>query len=257
MAHTVPKKGPPPRPIYPTACMYSVGRLRSLHADCRPVRTTRPNWGRNSGLWRPSNGQPTWPLATPCCALVWGRHGGWVNGLGPQGCTRCPTDAAACFRRGVACVLPPILYSLIITTPKLTFGPPSSSSSCRFEPTVSGLDIHTYFCHLSAPPARRRQPADQVTVRSPWFADSGTCTSRSLGFWSCFFQVFFTQFPPRRSLPFLFTNPLPLSHASERATSINHRASSCCIYVIEPAGHQVPCSHLLGGVLSENCVLHH
>lgn len=153
MAHTVPNKGPPPRPIYPTACMYSVGRLRSLHADCRPVRTTRPNWGRNSGLWRPSNGQPTWPPRTPCCALVWGRHGGWVTEW--TGATRLYTMPDGC-----CCMVPkrcglwpsPILYSLIITTPKLTFGPPSSSSSCRFEPTVSGLDIHTYFCHLSAPP---------------------------------------------------------------------------------------------------------
>lgn len=194
MAHTVPNKGPPPRPIYPTACMYSVGRLRSLHADCRPVGTTRPNWGRHSGLGRPSNGQPTWPLAPH--AVPWSgvdTGGGWVTGLGPQGCTRCPTDAAAWFRRGVACVLPHTVFTHH-HNPKFHLWPPSSSSSCRFEPTVSGLDIRTSVIFL--PLARRRQPADQVTVRSPWsLAASGICFLAVLFSGPCF-PSFLSSIPP-------------------------------------------------------------
>lgn len=154
MAHTVPNKGPPPRPIYPTACMYSVGRLRSLHADCRPVRTTRTSWGRNSGLLGPSNGQPTWPSHPMLCPGLGSTpgEGGGRGGLalGPQGCTRCPTDAAAWFRRVVACVLPHPVFTHH-HNPKIHLCTPSSSSSCRFEPTVSGLDIRTPVIFLNPP----------------------------------------------------------------------------------------------------------
>lgn len=226
--------------------MCSVGRLRSLHADCRPVGTTRANWGRPSGLWRPSNGQPTWP-SHPCCALVWGRHGGDWTGVTrlhtmPDGCCMVPRGCPA--SSPSSCIhsssqppnapLSPLQFVLVL------------ARTNRIGPA------HTYFCPPS-PAARRRQPADLVTVHlgplPPAHAFSQSC-------FLALFPSFFLNLPPESIIP-VHQRPSSLSRASERATSINYRASSCCIYVIEPAGHQVPCSHLMGGVLPEivSCII--
>lgn len=197
MAHTVPNKGPPPRPIYPTACMYSVGRLRSLHADCRPVRTTRPNWGRNSGLWGPSNGQPTWPSHPMLCPGLGSTpgEGGGRGGLalGPQGCTRCPTDAAAWFRRVVACVLP---HPSCIHSSSQPQNPPLHPLQFVLVPVRANRigPGHTYFCHLSKPPretAAARRPGDRSFT---FVTTSGTCLHAVL-FSGLVFQVSFHQFP--------------------------------------------------------------
>lgn len=171
MAHTVPNKGPPPRPIYPTACMYSVGRLRSLHADCRPVRTTRTNWGRNSGLWGPSNGQPTWPshpMLCPGLGSTPGEGGGGREGWTGLGATRLYTmpDGRCCMvpKSCSMCPSPSCIHSS--SQPQNSPLHPLQFVLVPVRANRIGPG-HTYFCHLSKPPARRRQPADQVTVRSP------------------------------------------------------------------------------------------
>lgn len=227
--------------------MCTVGRLRSLHADCRPVGTTRPSWGQPSGLWRPSNGQPTWP-SHPCC-VPWSGVDTGGTGPGPQGCTRCPTDAAW-FRGGGLRLSPPPVFTHYHNLQMRPLSPLQFilvlARTNRIGPG------HAYFCPLS--PLRGTAAARRPGDRSPWFAASGTC------FLAVLFpgplSKLFPQYP-LRSRSFLFTNAPPLSRASERATSINYRASSCCIYVIEPAGHQVPCSHLMGGVLPEivSCII--
>lgn len=244
-------RGSPPRPIYPTACMYTVGRLRSLHADCRPVGTTRPNWGRPSGLWRPSNGQPAWHLAPMLCPGLGSTRGG--GGPGPQGCTRCPTGAAWFREVWPAYPSSSSSSSCIHSSPQPPNPPiaPSSSFSSQFGPTISGLG-HAYSCPLSSP-ARRRQPADLVTAHLGRYLPAHAFSQ------SCFWSSFQVSSPPPWSQSLLFTKhpPLPLTCLlNEQHQSITGHPS-CCIYVIEPAGHQVSCSHLLGGVLSEivSCII--
>lgn len=195
----------------------------------------------------PPMGNPHGPSHS-CCALVWGRHGGDWTGVTrlhtmPDGCCMVPRGWPAPFPS--SCIhsssqppnapLSPLQFVLVL------------ARTNRIGPG------HTYFC----PPSPRRETAAarRRGDRSPWPAASGTCFLRSLVSWSSF-QVFFLNFPPESIIP-VHQRPSSLSRASERATSINYRASSCCIYVIEPAGHQVPCSHLMGGVLPEivSCII--
>lgn len=254
MAHTVRSKGPPPRPIYPTACVYMVGRLRPLHADCRPVGTTSPNMGPT--FWTLKALQWAAHMAPRTHAVPW--SGVDTGGLdwghkAAHGARRTLHGSEWCgLRHSPPPTTPQFCVFIHSHNPLITHLFPSSSFSCQFGPTVSDLDIRTpvlVLPHVTAAAARR--PGD----RSPWSLLPAHAFSQSciLVFWPRFS---FLDCPRGVNHSFSPSRPSSLSRASERATSITGHLH-CCIYVIEPVGHQVPCSHLLGGVFIRNCVLHH
>lgn len=198
MAHTVRSQGAtnPHQSIRRRARIRSGGSGRYTPTAVRLAPPDRTG-GRPSGPWRPSNGSPHGP-SHPCC-VPWpeGLDTGGA-GLGPQGCTRCPTGAAS-FRSDLRRPPP------VITHHQLSIPPPPplpyASLSCQFGPAISGLDLRTFVLFTRETPAVRG-PGD----RSPFWH----VLSRSVVFLSSF-QVFsFQHLVPESIIP-VHTSP-SLSH---------------------------------------------
>lgn len=196
MAHTVRSQGAtnPHQSIRRRARIRSGGPGRYTPTAVRLAPPDRTG-GRPSGPWRPSNGSPHGP-SHPCC-VPWpeGLDTGGA-GLGPQGCTRCPTGAAS-FRSDLR--RPP---SSDHSSP--TLNSPHPYSMLRYRARLD-QPYRAWTCELlSCSPVRRRQSAGLVTVHL-----SGTCYPGVL--FSCLHtKFFFSTFCPgvNHSRPHI---PLPLT----------------------------------------------
>lgn len=202
MAHGVGARGHhPDQSIRRRACVRSGGSGRFTPTA---VRLAPPD--RTGADLLDSGGPPMGsPHGTshPCC-VPWSGVDTGGTGPGPQGCTRCPTDAAW-FRGGGLRLSPPPIFThdqnLQMSPP---FPPPVRSRAGSDQP------YRAWTCVLlsSFPTARRRQPADQVTVHlgslPPAHAFSQSC-------FLVLFPSFFLNFPSESIIPVHQRPPLSLT----------------------------------------------